>query len=85
MLKLGTNVSDIQTPTGASTLDNIRLLYGSVASELLPVEKNFEEVEFKLKGYISNANYSSKRTTFLLFINRKRKKVEAVCETHIIK
>ncbi|KAG1235452.1 hypothetical protein G6F68_001886 [Rhizopus microsporus] len=69
--KLGTNVSDIQTPTGASTLDNIRLLYGSVASELLPVEKNFEEVEFKLKGYISNANYSSKRTTFLLFINHR--------------
>ncbi|CEJ05402.1 Putative DNA mismatch repair protein (Fragment) [Rhizopus microsporus] len=69
--KLGTNVSDIQTPTGASTLDNIRLLYGSVVSELLPVEKSFEEVEFKLKGYISNANYSSKRTTFLLFINHR--------------
>ncbi|ORE06950.1 DNA mismatch repair protein MutL [Rhizopus microsporus var. microsporus] len=69
--KVWTNVSDIQTPTGASTLDNIRLLYGSVASELLPVEKGFEEVEFKLKGYISNANYSSKRTTFLLFINHR--------------
>ncbi|KAG1597240.1 hypothetical protein G6F47_007488 [Rhizopus delemar] len=69
--KIGTNLSDVQTPTSASILDNIRLLYGSVANELLPVEDNFKELEFKLKGYVSNANYSTKKMTFLLFINNR--------------
>ncbi|KAG0899197.1 hypothetical protein G6F34_004941 [Rhizopus arrhizus] len=70
--KIGTNLSDVQTPTSASILDNIRLLYGSVANELLPVEDNFKELEFKLKGYVSNANYSTKKMTFLLFINTEK-------------
>lgn len=69
--KQGAPMSDIQTSTGGSVVDAIRQLHGSVASELLPVEKEFYEMKFKVQGHISNANYSSKRMTFLLFINRK--------------
>lgn len=37
------------------------------------IEVSFEEPKFafKMKGYISNANYSVKKCIFLLFINRK--------------
>lgn len=55
----------------ATRIDTIRRLYGSVASELLPIEKSFEELNFKANGLISNANYNTKRMTLLLFINRK--------------
>lgn len=64
-------MSDVQTSSGASIVDNIRKLYGSVASELLPFEKTLDNLNAKISGYISNANYSMKRMTMLLFINRK--------------
>jgi DNA mismatch repair protein MLH1 len=69
--KQGASMADVQTATGASIVDNIRQLYGSVASELLSVTKTFEDLRFKMEGYLSNANYNMKRMTFLLFINRK--------------
>lgn len=68
--KQGSNIADVQTSTGATTVDNIRLLHGSVASELLDIDKTFDELRFKMNGHISNANYSVKKMTFLLFINR---------------
>ncbi|KAI8973504.1 DNA mismatch repair protein hexB [Mycotypha africana] len=69
--KQGTTMADIQTKNGASILDNIRLLHGSVASELLPVKNTFDQLGFTLDGYVSNANYSVKKMTFLLFINHR--------------
>lgn len=69
--KQGSTMADIQTAVGASVVDTIRQLHGSVANELLPVEKEFEDLQFKVQGHISNANYSMKKITFLLFINRK--------------
>ncbi|CAO3698531.1 unnamed protein product [Rhizopus stolonifer] len=69
--KIGTTMADVQTSTGTNTIDNIRLLYGTVANELLPIESQLDELEFNLKGYISNANYNRKKTTFLLFINQR--------------
>jgi len=73
---------DLHTPSNSSTLDNIKLTYGqSLAKELLPLDirhepdEDFEsapdDVRFSLKGYISNANYSSKKNTFILFINNR--------------
>ncbi|KAI8327433.1 histidine kinase-like ATPase, partial [Blakeslea trispora] len=60
--KQGATMADVQTATGASVVDTIRQLYGgSIASELLPVEP----------GQITNANYSMKRMTLLLFINHR--------------
>jgi DNA mismatch repair protein MLH1 len=65
-------MADVNTATNNSIIDNIRLLYGSaVASELISVEQEFDDLEFKMKAYISNANYHVKKLTMLLFINRK--------------
>lgn len=63
-------MSDVQTSEKSSIVDNIRTLYGAVGSELLPVEKVDDNLHFKVKGYVSNANYSMKKMTMLLFINR---------------
>lgn len=51
-------------------MDNIKSLYGAAGSELLPVEKIDDQLHFKVKGYVSNANYNMKKMTMLLFINR---------------
>ncbi|CAO3677948.1 unnamed protein product [Umbelopsis vinacea] len=70
--KQGANMADVNTSTNNSIIDNIRLLYGSaVASELIPVEREFPDLEFKMKAYISNANYHVKKLTMLLFINHR--------------
>jgi len=69
--KVGTNAADLATSSSASTLDNLRQIYGaSVARELLPINIDNKQYDFKMKGYISNANYNSKKAIFLLFINR---------------
>ncbi|KAI7898874.1 histidine kinase-like ATPase [Cokeromyces recurvatus] len=69
--KQGATIADIQTSNGSTIIDNIRQLHGSVASELLHVAKSVDELNFKLEGYISNANYNTKRMTLLLFINHR--------------
>ncbi|KAH8547540.1 DNA mismatch repair protein Mlh1 [Umbelopsis sp. PMI_123] len=70
--KQGANMADVNTATNNSIIDNIRLLYGSaVASELISVEQEFDDLEFKMKAYISNANYHVKKWTMLLFINHR--------------
>ncbi|KAI9288731.1 histidine kinase-like ATPase [Umbelopsis sp. AD052] len=70
--KQGVNMADVNTATNNSITDNIRLLYGSaVASELISVERDFEELEFKMKAHVSNANYHVKKLTMLLFINHR--------------
>ncbi|KAI8580020.1 hypothetical protein K450DRAFT_238976 [Umbelopsis ramanniana AG] len=70
--KQGANMADVNTATNNSIIDNIRLLYGSaVASELISVERDFEELEFKMKAHVSNANYHVKKLTMLLFINHR--------------
>ncbi|CAO3612028.1 unnamed protein product [Mucor hiemalis] len=86
--KQGANMSDVQTSEKSSTVDNIRTLYGAVGSELLPVEKVDDNLHFKVKGYVSNANYSMKKMTMLLFINHRsvessniKKAIDAVYST----
>ncbi|GAA5809620.1 hypothetical protein MFLAVUS_003031 [Mucor flavus] len=69
--KQGAKMADVQTSKGASIVENIKQLYGSVASELLPVQKTLDTLNVKVNGYISNANYSMKRMTMLLFINHR--------------
>ncbi|KAI9322625.1 DNA mismatch repair protein Mlh1 [Dichotomocladium elegans] len=64
--------ADIQTSMTKNTKDTIRQIYGeSVASELLPVEREYPLLRFKMKGYISNANYNYKSFQFLLFVNNR--------------
>ena len=70
-LQSGSTSSDLATSTTATTLDVI----GQVYSEAVKREMNelvFESKEHSLqcKGYVSGANYSAKRGTFIFFINR---------------
>lgn len=61
----------VSTASNLSIIDRIRNIYGSgVANELLTLEVNDKHLGFKAVGVVSNANYSVKKTTLLLFINR---------------
>lgn len=68
------NHADAHTMVNATKLDNIGSLYGhNIANELLEVSHNTSQVGggFKAEGYITNANYSNKRFTMILFINNR--------------
>jgi DNA mismatch repair protein MLH1 len=55
-----------------STLDVLRQVYGAaLARELLPVSFETPKLSYSLKGFVSNANYNTKKSVFLLFINRE--------------
>ncbi|XP_059827160.1 DNA mismatch repair protein Mlh1 [Hypanus sabinus] len=91
--KQGETVADVRTLPNASTLDNIRTIFGNAVSREL-IEVSFEEPKFafKMKGYISNANYSVKKCIFLLFINHRlvessalRKAIENVYAAYLPK
>lgn len=53
-------------------VDRIRTVFNSaVANDLIPFEVANDRWGFKSDGLISSANYSAKKTTFLLFINHR--------------
>ncbi|EXX72706.1 mismatch repair ATPase MLH1 [Rhizophagus irregularis DAOM 197198w] len=90
--KQGSNQAEVNTLSMSSVLDNIRQIYGSIASELLGLSKSFKKLEFKLNGYISNANYNLKKMIFLLFINHRavensslKKAIESIYTTYLPK
>lgn len=62
----------VAIPSTAKTVDRIRQIYGNaVANELITLKAEDAKLGFKATGLVSNANYSIKKTTMLLFINRK--------------
>jgi DNA mismatch repair protein MLH1 len=70
--KHGESGAGIAIPMAASTKDRIRIVHNSaVANELIDFELTNDQYGFKTKGLASNANYSGKRTTLLLFINHR--------------
>ena len=70
--KHGESGAGFSVSANASTIDRIRLAYGAaLARELVHFEHDDPKWGFKASGYMSNANYSVKRTTFLLFINHR--------------
>ncbi|XP_044531474.1 DNA mismatch repair protein Mlh1 [Gracilinanus agilis] len=91
--KQGETVPDIRTLTNATVVDNIRSIFGNAVSrELIEVGCDDPLLSFRLKGYISNANYSVKKCIFLLFINHRlvessalRKAVESVYAAYLPK
>ncbi|KAI1294253.1 DNA mismatch repair protein [Mortierella claussenii] len=91
--KVGSNTPDVHTTAAASVLDNIRQIYGSaVANELLSLEQGYPVYSLKIKGLVSNANYSVKKFAFLLFINHRsvdspaiRKAIESVYAAYLPK
>lgn len=62
--------NDLSTTTVMSTLDVIGQVYSEgVKRELSLLEFENKEFAFACKGYVSGANYSAKRGTFIFFIN----------------
>ncbi|KAG9203936.1 DNA mismatch repair protein [Epicoccum nigrum] len=71
--KAGDNTgSTVSVPASASIKDRIRQIHGSTAAnELVNLKAEDPRWGFKCEGWVSNANYSSKRTNLLLFINHR--------------
>jgi DNA mismatch repair protein MLH1 len=70
--KYGDSSTTVSTQASASTVDCIRIIYGSaVANELIEFSSLNDRFGFKATGWTSNANYHVKKTTLLLFINHR--------------
>ncbi|KAK5638973.1 hypothetical protein RI129_013268 [Pyrocoelia pectoralis] len=64
--------NDIRTPPNSTVIDNIRTIYGNlIARELISFEIENDPFKFKAHGHMTNINYSTKKFTFLLFINNR--------------
>ncbi|XP_042331491.1 DNA mismatch repair protein Mlh1 isoform X2 [Sceloporus undulatus] len=91
--KQGETLADVRTLSNATTVDNIRSIFGNAVSrELIEVGCEDETLAFKMKGYVTNANYSVKKCIFLLFINHRlvesialRKAIETVYAAYLPK
>lgn len=69
--KMGEHPS-VRTQHNASHRENISLIYGNdIGKELLELQTDDTTYRFKMNGFITNINYSSKKSTFLLFINHR--------------
>jgi len=70
--KHGDSSTSIAIQANASSVDRIRQLYGGgVANELIDFSTSDDRWGFKANGMATNANYSVKKTTLLLFINHR--------------
>ncbi|XP_070696869.1 DNA mismatch repair protein Mlh1 [Pempheris klunzingeri] len=91
--KQGETVADVRTLPNASVVDNIRGVFGNAVSrELIEVGSEDQKLAYKMKGYISNANYSVKKCILILFINHRlvessalKKAVETVYAAYLPK
>ncbi|CAM1511509.1 Fc.00g090220.m01.CDS01 [Cosmosporella sp. VM-42] len=79
--KTGESSTSVSVQAQATVVDRIRQIHGSsVANELMKFSTAEDRWGFKADGYATNANYSVKKTTLLLFINHR-----CVESTHIKK
>ncbi|KAI0795447.1 DNA binding protein [Abortiporus biennis] len=81
--KAGSPTPDITTPSGSNIKQAIKQLYGqTIAKDLVHVntssddnededEDEYGENSWTAEAYFTNANYQSKKTIFLLFINHR--------------
>ncbi|KAF2265863.1 DNA mismatch repair protein mutL [Lojkania enalia] len=77
--KYGDAGSGISVPAAGSIVDRIRQVHGSaVASELVNFKVENDRWGINCDAWISNANYSSKRTSLLLFINHRSVESQAI-------
>lgn len=69
--KAGESMS-LRTPAKSTKIENIRIVYGSdVAKSLMSIDANDDQLQFQMNGLFTNVTYSSKKTSFLLFINHR--------------
>jgi len=70
--KHGESSTAISVPAQATIIDRIRQVHGvAVARELVEITVSDDRWGFKADAVVSNANYSVKKTTLLLFINHR--------------
>ncbi|XP_039310821.1 DNA mismatch repair protein Mlh1 isoform X2 [Solenopsis invicta] len=70
--KHGEPSPQVRTPYNSTKQSNIRILYGNpVARELLEIELDDKDYQFKMHGLVTNPNYTNKRMMMLLFINNR--------------
>jgi len=63
---------DLRTPPHSTARANVGVLWGAaVARELLEVSHECSRLQFSCSGLVTNANYSGKKFTMLLFINHR--------------
>lgn len=71
LTKPGENAS-LRTPIHSTQLENIRIVYGNdVVSEMKSISCEDEHFQFKMSALATGVKYSSKKFTFLLFINNR--------------
>ncbi|XP_044739606.1 DNA mismatch repair protein Mlh1 [Chrysoperla carnea] len=64
--------TELRTPIKSNHIDNIRIIHGnSIAKELIEIKFSDTKYEFDFHALITNANYSTKKPVFLLFINHR--------------
>lgn len=62
----------LQTPANSTQKENIRIVYGGdVVNEIRPIECEDVHLQFKMMALTTGVKYSSKKFTFLLFINHR--------------
>ncbi|XP_075219460.1 DNA mismatch repair ATPase Mlh1 isoform X2 [Lycorma delicatula] len=70
--KHGESLAEIRTNCNSTHVENIKTIYGNnISRELLEIDSVDDGLRFKLHGFISNVNYSTKKQIFLLFINNR--------------
>ncbi|KAI5711781.1 hypothetical protein M8J76_014772 [Diaphorina citri] len=70
--KQNENLADIRTNVNSSHSEVIGNIYGNnISRELLSVEGTDDAFQLKVTGWITNVNFSTKKMTFLLFINNR--------------
>ncbi|XP_022168581.1 DNA mismatch repair protein Mlh1 [Myzus persicae] len=91
--KQGELLTEVKTNQGSTHIDNIQAIYGSAISRaLLEVNDYCNILKVKIKGYVSNPNFSAKKQIFILFINDRlvdsqglRKAVDQVYSIYLAK
>ncbi|RMZ84741.1 hypothetical protein DV737_g988, partial [Chaetothyriales sp. CBS 132003] len=77
--KHGDSATGFSVSAAASKLDRIKQAYGAaVAKDAVEIDTHDPKWGFSASGYVTNANYSAKRTMLLLFINNRAVESPAV-------